>query len=240
MQRWIDGIESDGFALVENGVAVEDCLELVQQFERQVSDESLKSSRGTVFAARNLIDDFPASRTVWREVGLVGLLENVLGPDAGLVRVLFFDKPADRSWNLPWHKDMTIAVADNSVATSSFTKPTHKSGVDHFEAPTAVLENMLTLRLHLDEVTERNGPLRVIPGSHANGKAAAVSTDDFVPIHAGVGDVLAMRPLISHSSGHTEEGSGLRRRILHLEFCGTPKLPDGVSWHRFVPVKSVG
>ena len=37
---------------------------------------------------------------------------------------------------------------------------------------------MLTARLHLDEVTEENGPLRVLPGSHRGGKDAGASGNE--------------------------------------------------------------
>ena len=239
MRQAIGNIEQLGYEILEQAVMVPDCQQVLQQFTDQTQDDSessLSTSRGTVFAARNLIDEFPPAVSIWRQSVLLELLQEVLGPQAGLVRVLFFDKPSDRSWNLPWHKDMTVAVKDNSIPTSLFCKPTNKAGVDHFEAPTEILEQMLTLRLHLDRVTNQNGPLRVIPGSHSNGKQAAISTDDFATINANVGDVLAMRPLISHSSGHAEANTGLHRRILHFEFCGVPELPDQIQWHRFIPI----
>lgn len=47
-------------------------------------------------------------------------------------------------------------------------------------------------------------------------------------------DVLAMRPLISHSSGASKSGTHRHRRILHLEFAASPHLPDGMQWHDFV------
>jgi ectoine hydroxylase-related dioxygenase (phytanoyl-CoA dioxygenase family) len=97
-----------------------------------------------------------------------------------------------------------------------------------------VLTQMLTLRIHLDEVTDENGPLRVIPGSHLAIDSDGAGVDNVVTIHAGVGDVLAMQPLISHASGSSVEGTRRHRRILHLEFAAAPRLPDGDEWHDFV------
>src|SRR6266404_493411 len=94
----------------------------------------------------------------------------VLGPDFGLVRVLFFDKPPGGSWSLPAHKDLTIAVRDNRLPSRHFRNPTRKAGVPHVEAPRELLDKMLTARIHLDDVTAENGPLKVIPGSHRLGK----------------------------------------------------------------------
>lgn len=102
-----------------------------------------------------------------------------------------------------------------------------------------VLKEMLTLRIHLDEVTDENGPLRVIPGSHVSSTSDGAGVNEAVTIHAGVGDVLAMRPLISHASGSSVEGTRRHRRILHLEFAASPMLPDGVTWHDFVDVQVI-
>jgi ectoine hydroxylase-related dioxygenase (phytanoyl-CoA dioxygenase family) len=161
-------------------------------------------------------------------------LREILGPQFGLVRGLFFDKPPGRSWWLPWHKDQTIAVRNNSLPSQQFSRPTLKAGVPHVIAPRELLEQMLTVRLHLDEVTLDNGPLKVIPGSHLTG--ATTQDDGIEPatILAQPGDALLMRPLLTHASGDSVEGSTSHRRILHLEFAPSDDLPDGYQWHQFL------
>ena len=193
-----------------------------------------RSSRGHVYAARNLIQSIPEVSTVWCEEPLLSFLRSELGEAFGLVRALFFDKPPDRTWNLPWHKDTSVAVRGNSIQSTSFSRPTTKAGVPHLIACDEVLKQMLTLRIHLDEVTDENGPLRVIPGSHVSSTSEGVGVENAVTIYADAGDVLAMRPLISHASGSSTEGTRRHRRILHLEFAALSRLPDGVTWHDFV------
>jgi ectoine hydroxylase-related dioxygenase (phytanoyl-CoA dioxygenase family) len=135
---------------------------------------------------------------------------------------------------LAWHKDLTIAVRDNRLPSQQFLRPTVKAGVPHVEAPIGLLQQMLTLRIHLDEVTHENGPLRVIPGSHRSGKENIETSTPPRVIHAQAGDVLAMRPLVSHSSGASSAETRRHRRVLHLEFSGQQQLPDGFAWHDFV------
>ena len=147
---------------------------------------------------------------------------------------MFFDKPPDRTWTLPWHKDTSIAVRVNSIKSTSFSRPTTKAGVPHFIACDDVLKQMLTLRIHLDEVTDENGPLKVLPGSHTSSTSEGNGMNSVSTIHSNVGDVLAMRPLISHASGSSHEGTRRHRRILHLEFAANVVLPDGAEWHDFV------
>jgi len=195
----------------------------------------MRSAAGNVYGARNLLELWPGSAVVWRQPPLPAALATTLGADYGLVRVLYFDKPPDRSWALPWHKDLTIAVREHRGATGAFSKPTRKAGIPHVEAPLHVLQEMLTVRIHLDDVTEENGPLKVVPGSHLAGKELRL---DQAPPHAVLakrGDVLLMRPLVAHSSGDTCPRTRQHRRVVHLEFAAQSALADGYAWHDFLP-----
>ena len=233
-----NALSSDGYYIIEGALTVAQCDHLLTQIETafQINQASIRSSRGTVYAARNLIDHLDNLTSLVQSTGLSNHLKEAIGDDCGLVRVLYFDKPSDRSWSLPFHKDLTIAVKDNSLPTENFSKPTRKSGVDHIEASEDILQNMLTLRIHLDTVTTANGPLQVIPGSHLSGKMVVPYQRDAVKVLVDRGDVLAMVPMIAHGSGHSDPDQQLHRRILHLEFSGTRDLPDGYQWKHFLPV----
>ena len=233
-------IDQNGYAIIRDVFSEQEIAETTRRLtevlcESELESESIRSQRGSVFAARNVLELFPDAKKIWRVPVLVELLRGLIGSDFGLVRALFFDKPPDRTWALPWHKDLTIAVKDNSIPTSHFSKPTRKANVPHVEGSEAILGKMLTLRIHLDPMTRDNGPLRVISGSHLSGKRNTeidVETD-VTTILLNAGDVFAMRPMISHSSIASSDQNELHRRILHLEFSGTPELPDGYQWHTF-------
>lgn len=190
--------------------------------------------QGITYAARNVLQLWPRAAEVWRQPPLPEVLAAVLGPDFGLVRVLFFDKPPEQTWALPWHKDLTIAVREHRQPSEHFKHPTRKAGVPHVEAPVEVLEQMLTARIHLDPMTEENGPLKVIPGSHRRG--TALSRGDELPctILGPAGDVLLMRPLLEHSSGRSRQDTQDHRRVLHFEFAGCRELPEGYAWYQFL------
>ena len=231
-------INDSGFAVIPNVFDATWVNHWVQNLERALADSSgsigagsVKQRGGIVYAARNILSDLPGADTAWQSPILTKLLGELLGKDFVLVRTLFFDKHPQRTWSLPWHKDMTIAVKDNTLPSSVFSKPTIKSGVPHVEASTEILENMLTLRIHLDDVTDENGPLEVIPASHLTGKTSEASTDACQRVLVSAGDVLAMRPLVSHASGSSAVGTHRHRRILHFEFAGDRKLPDGYQWY---------
>lgn len=232
-------IREQGFAVIGNALPKEAITRLLERciaaFETDTPSVSARSESGHAVAARNVIESVPEVLDVWRQGSLSEVLTFVLGSQHGLVRVLFFDKPPDRTWVLPWHKDMSIAVEDNMLPSSHFSRPTLKAGVPHVIASDAVLGQMLTLRIHLDEVTDENGPLRVIPGSHSSSVSNGLGPAAAVTIKAQAGDVLAMRPLIDHCSGPSMPGTRRHRRILHLEFAANEVLPDGYHWYQFVP-----
>jgi ectoine hydroxylase-related dioxygenase (phytanoyl-CoA dioxygenase family) len=100
------------------------------------------------------------------------------------------------------------------------------------EAPDDILRQMLTLRLHLDDATPENGPLQAIAGSHLSRDCPGEGPPQ--TIYARAGDVLAMRPLLLHASGESRAGTMLHRRVIHLEFAGQERLPEGYCWQRFV------
>lgn len=232
---WANSLRDAGFALLpavfQPGQVAEMLAELGSAFAADTTGSTMRSMDDSVFGARNVLSLWPGVVDAWKVVPLPTVLRDTLGSDFGLVRVLYFDKPPQQSWALPWHKDQTIAVQRHHSSSEQFRKPTTKAGVPHVEAPEWLLQQMLTLRIHLDEVTDRNGPLLIVPGSHHSVKA--LGDGPHATIFAQAGDVLLMRPLASHCSNKSVEGARQRRRVLHLEFCGVRELPDGYVWHDY-------
>jgi Phytanoyl-CoA dioxygenase (PhyH) len=240
-ERYLEPMARDGFVILPGVFSLDGVQAILarldQAFKKHADQAAIRSEGGSVYAARNILSLWPESATVWRQPPLPPVLGLLLGPRFGLVRGLFFDKPPDQTWALPWHKDLTIAVREYRQPSLAFAKPTTKAGVPHVEAPEDLLASMATVRIHLDEVTAENGPLQVIPGSHHTGKAMRLGDVPPVSIHVAAGDVLLMRPLLAHSSGRSHEGTARHRRILHLEFAASPELPEGFAWYRFLPAR---
>jgi len=232
-------IEFSGFALLSNVFSPVECSAWAAAITELLSncsdpETSLRRQNGAIYGARNLMDIFPESKTLWRKEPLVSLMTTVLGPGFGLVRGLFFDKSPESNWSLPWHQDLTIAVQDNSLPSTHFKNANRKAGVPHIEAPREILEQMLTLRIHLDGVTQDNGPLRVLAGSHREDAQPDKGHEATIVVQAG--DVLAMRPLLYHSRSSSTSPSALHRRIIHLEFAGCRDLPDGYDWRHYISI----
>jgi hypothetical protein len=233
----VSELERDGLVLLPEVYTAAEVAAVRSALESALGTEgepAIRGEEGAVYAARNVLVLWPEVAKVWKKEPLAEMLRAALGPDVGLVRVLYFDKPPGQSWALPWHKDLTVAVRDNRLPSARFRRPTTKAGVPHVEAPEEVLRHMLTARIHLDVVTDENGPLKVVPGSQHTGKKMDLDGACVRTVYAAAGDVLLVRPLVLHCSNRSQEGTTRHRRLLHLEFAGLARLPDGYEWHDYV------
>lgn len=234
----LEGFERDGYAILE-GVATPDqvaaLLEATAGYAAGSHDGRL-DRRGEVYGGRDLLWRVPEAARLARSREILAIAEAILGPGAFPVRGLFFDKTPTVNWNLPWHQDLTIAVRERRDA-SGFGPWTLKGGIPHAHAPAELLARMVTIRLHLDDCGPSSGPMRVLPGSHADGRldpaaiaawtarAATHAVDCLVP----AGGVVVMRPLLLHASA-SGTGAG-HRRVIHLEYAAEV-LPDGLAWYQ--------
>jgi ectoine hydroxylase-related dioxygenase (phytanoyl-CoA dioxygenase family) len=181
--------------------------------------------------ARNLLA-VPAVAAIAASPAVRQLVEPTLGPAARPVRGILFDKTPAANWKVPWHQDLSIAVR-RRVDAAGYGPWSVKAGVPHVQPPAAVLASMLTVRLHLDDCSADNGPLRVLPGSHAAGvlDAAGIAhwraTTAEVSAEVARGGAVLMRPLLLHASSAAAVPS--RRRVVHIEFAAGP-LPGRVEW----------
>jgi hypothetical protein len=188
--------------------------------------------RNDAFALRNLLE-IPAVRDLARNGRIRGLVVPILGPDAIAVKGTFFDKIADANWNVPYHQDLTVAVKSR-VDAPDYGRWSVKGGVVQVQAPASVLENMLAVRIHLDDCGRSNGPLRVLGGTHLVGRCSSGDIDRLrsstaeTILEALTGDVILMRPLLLHASSAAQTPG--HRRVIHLEFANAA-LPGGVEWN---------
>lgn len=167
-------------------------------------------------------------------------LAALLGPDAlgslaqgrRPVRAILFDKSATTNWALGWHQDRTIAVRARA-ACDGFGPWSIKAGMFHVEPPFAIIERMLTIRVHLDSVDADNAPLLIAPGSHRLGRIAEAGIDAAVA-HCGTASCLAERGdvwIYATSVLHASAAATVprRRRVLQVDFSADA-LPAPLEW----------
>jgi hypothetical protein len=163
---------------------------------------------------------------------VAGVAATVLGPTARPVRAVLFDKTASVNWALGWHQDRTIVVTERRDVVG-FGPWSIKSGLQHVEPPFAILERMVTVRVHLDPVGPDNAALLIVPGSHRMGRipqgdieATAARMGSYTCL-ADVGDVWLYATPILHASDAARVPA--RRRVLQVDYSAED-LPAGLMW----------
>jgi hypothetical protein len=217
--------EQSGFAIVRSVVGMDD-INLLRE-----SIEALRQSPHSP-GLRNLLSRCEAVRRLAISAALCDIAISILGKNARPVRAILFDKTPDSNWYGPWHQDLTIAVKQRREV-DGYGPWSVREGVQQVQPPVNVLQGMVSLRVHLDPCTEENGALVFISGSHREGildSDELASWRDNRPhalCPADIGDVIAMHPLILHSSSKSKSSD--QRRVLAIEYGGVD-LPGGLEW----------
>ena len=145
---------------------------------------------------------------------------------------MLFDKSPARNWALGWHQDRTIAV-QAQAEVPGYTAWTVKQGITHVVPPIALLQPMLTMRIHLDPVGIDAAPLLIAPGSHRHGLipetaiAGMVTDAGIATCLADAGDIWVYASLILHASERSR--ADRRRRVLQI-FYSADDLPPPLEW----------
>ena len=212
-----------GFWLEEKVLSERECDELIATLSLS------QLGRGRA-GARHLMTN-PAAAAVASDPRLLEIARRSLGERAVPYRATLFEKSGQANWLVVWHQDTALPLV--SYNDSPEWGPwSRKAGILYAHAPSWALSRVLALRLHLDASTSENGPLRVIPGSHAAGVLTdeevfnVAKRQEHVGCHVSRGGVLAMRPLLIHSSSKALVNAP--RRVLHIEYSDGLDLSESV------------
>lgn len=212
-----NAIENDGFALAQDVFADEELDHLLAD----IRGAGAKRSRAGV---RHLLRFDPVARLA-RSAQLTEFVREVLGENGFPYRATLFDKSPVSNWLVAWHQDTALPLREK-LELPGWGPWSLKDGITYGHAPASVLQQILALRVHLNDSTLENGPLRILPGSHTHG----ILTDDSIralasgitPVDCTVpkGGIVAMRPLLVHGSSKSQ--SEMPRMVLHIEYAASP------------------
>ena len=220
----------NGFAILDNIYSENEIVELKNCIEKTNQDNSSFLISKDLFAIRQLLIQIPELKPLLFNKKLIDIISNNFDKDAFLTKAIYFDKPQSSNWFVSYHQDLSISVKEK-VDVKNYSKWTNKKGQLGVIPPIEILENILTLRIHLDDTTERNGALRVIPQSHNKGVIRPETLHDIqtpeVLCEVNAGGVMLMNPLTLHASNKTTNNK--QRRVIHLEFSSL-NLHQPLEW----------
>jgi ectoine hydroxylase-related dioxygenase (phytanoyl-CoA dioxygenase family) len=220
-----------GVGLIDrSGVWIEDEVFSDRECDDLIEAAPLGLQGRSRAGARHLMA-VPAIDAAAKDERLLRIARRALGDGAVPFRATLFDKSAMANWFVVWHQDTALPLESRNDS-AEWGPWSLKAGLLYAHAPAWALSRVLALRISLDASTNENGPLRVVPGSHL---AGVLSDDEILGLartHENIealvprGGVLAMRPLLVHSSSKAR--SGEPRRVLHLEYADALDLKPGL------------
>lgn len=216
---WDQTIEENGFAILPELFS----REYLDRLLLKINESAKRRSRAGVRHALGLLPVAELSQ----QPQMIELARSILGPDAFPFRATLFDKSTTANWLVVWHQDTALPLRSR-MELPGWGPWSVKDGIHYAHAPTDPLSKVLALRVHFDDSTTENGPLRVLAGTHRLG----VMSDDSVhevatritPVDCVVpkGGVVAMRPLLIHSSSKSQ--TLMPRRVLHIEYAASDSI----------------
>ncbi len=204
--------------------------QIVQRLEtNQLDNDSIQNNKD-LYAIRQLLKNVPELTKILFNENLLHLLNTLFDSEYFLTKAIYFDKPPKSNWFVPYHQDLSISV-DTKVDIENYINWTFKKGQYGVQPPTKILEDTITVRIHLDDTNENNGALKVIPKSHLKGIIRHDSEHWIIEnehaCNVKKGGVMLMKPLILHASNKSTNTKG--RRVIHLEF-NKNELNNSLNW----------
>jgi len=211
---WHESINQYGYAIIPNVIPQDEIGLLITTIE----NSNLNRTRA---GARHILKQ-PVINELANDPRLLKIAESVLCKTAIPFRATLFDKSPNANWLVTWHQDTALPLLEKKES-AGWGPWSAKDGIIYAHAPTEALDQVLALRVHLDDSIAENGPLRVIPGSHKHGVLTDMEVEELAsksqPVDCLVPKcgVIAMRPLIIHAS--SKSISDVPRRVIHIEYA---------------------
>lgn len=223
-------IEEYGFAVINHVFSQEELEDINLALQNiNTSKENFRKSED-LFAIRQFLKEVPEIKDLVFNENIRKVIKEIFGEKYFVVKSIYFDKPETSNWYVAYHQDLTISV-DKKLELANFGPWTTKQNQFAVQPPLNILENIYTIRIHLDDTDENNGALKVVPKSHAKGIYRpetidwTVETEEICSVEKG--GIMIMKPLTLHGSNRTTNGK--KRRVIHIEFSDI-ELPEVLQW----------
>lgn len=229
-------LEENGYSLLSDLYSESEVSQILACIESADQNGNAFLKTKDLFAIRQLLNQIPSLAPLLFNSKLLTLLAELFEGDCFLSKAIYFDKPSESNWFVAYHQDLSISV-NQKAKLSNYSNWTVKRGQIGVQPPIHILEDTLTVRIHLDRTDEQNGALKVIPKSHLNGlvrlDSKAWNTDAAKVCSLEKGGVMLMKPLSLHASSRTTNGK--RRRVIHLEF-NKHQLAEPLEWLEYYKI----
>lgn len=230
-------LEERGFTIINSVYSREEINSIKEFINSQDTSCPIFRKSENLFAIRQFIKELPQIKSMVFNDKLKSII-NAIEKNAFIVKSIYFDKPEKSNWFVAYHQDLTISV-DKKESIEGFGPWTSKHNQFAVQPPLDILENIFTIRIHLDDTDENNGALKVIDGSHLKKifrpETINYANEKEIFCNVEAGGIMLMKPLLLHGSNRTSNQK--RRRVIHIEFSNKV-LPELIKWSEFTQINS--
>lgn len=223
-------IEELGFTTIENIYSTEEVQKIIETINQVDTSKDTFRKSNDLFAIRQFLKEVPETQKLIFNEKLQKVISELFGKNYFVIKSIYFDKPETSNWYVSYHQDLTISV-DKKIELDNFKFWTTKQNQFAVQPPIEILENIYTIRIHLDDTDENNGALKVIEKSHLKKiyrpENIDWKTEKETTCNVNKGGIMIMKPLTLHSSSRTTNNK--KRRVIHIELSDT-NLPNGLNW----------
>ena len=219
-----------GFTVINDIFSKKEVEKIIDILENMDTSRDNFRKSDDLFAIRQFLKEIPEIKDLIFNDTIKKVIKEVFGEKYFVVKSIYFDKPETSNWYVAYHQDLTISV-DKKLDLPNFGPWTTKQNQFAVQPPLPILENIYTIRIHLDDTDENNGALKVVPKSHSKGIYRpetidwTIETEEICNVKKG--GIMMMKPLTLHGSNRTTNGK--KRRVIHLEFSDM-ELPEALQW----------
>lgn len=230
LQTHKNSIQKNGFTVINNIFSDEEIEEIIKVIQHTDTSKETFRKSDDLFAIRQFLKEIPEVNGLIFNENIKTIIKKIFGEKYFVVKSIYFDKPEKSNWYVAYHQDLTISV-DKKLEMENFGPWTTKQNQFAVQPPLNVLENIYTIRIHLDNTDGHNGALKVVPKSHGKGIYRPetidwnIETEEICNVEKG--GIMIMKPLLLHGSNRTTNGK--KRRVIHIEFSDL-ELPEELNW----------
>ncbi|MTE25863.1 phytanoyl-CoA dioxygenase family protein [Winogradskyella ouciana] len=234
VDKYVNELKNLGYSTVEDIYSTREISSIINCIENTVvKDEDPISKNKSIYAIRQLLKVVPELMHYIFNDNLIHILNRLYKSRYFITKAIYFDKPPKSNWFVAYHQDLSISV-NKKVELNGYQNWTYKKGQYGVQPPEKILQNTITVRIHLDDTTKDNGALKIIPKSHSKGIIKKESEDlnlkSETICEVRQGGIMLMKPLLFHASNKTTNNK--RRRVIHLEF-NIMALQKPLEWLEF-------
>ncbi|WP_074407425.1 phytanoyl-CoA dioxygenase family protein [Aquimarina megaterium] len=223
-------LEENGYSVLTNLYSENEISQILTCIENTEQERNSFLKTKDLFAIRQLTKNVSGLTELLFNAKLITLISDLSESDYFLTKAIYFDKPSESNWFVGYHQDLSISV-DKKADLKNYVNWTFKKGQYGVQPPIKILQDTITIRIHLDDTDKNNGALKVIPKSHLKGIIRAESKDWEIEkehiCEVKKGGVMLMKPLTLHASNRTTNEK--KRRVIHLEL-NKHTLSEPLKW----------